>query len=282
MFRSRSPRAVAISFSMFISMMLIALSLLGILAPAENLARAPLNLIEGIFGNLSHTIDSSAEELVELRSLRQRNQELEEALASFQAEVAELREIRSDYERLSALVNYVTETRTDWNYVAADVIGQDTQPTIRVIHLDRGTRDGVSVGDPVVTQQGLVGRVTQVSATGCEVLLIIDQESAVEVRLQSSRDKGLVQGTVSGDLVLNFVDDDAVIRPGDLVLTSGETQNYPADLPVGQVGNSSLSEDKLFQQAPVTSFVDFSRLEIVLIITNWEPVDLSAFEAEEG
>ncbi len=282
MFRSRSPRAVAISMSLFISLTLIALSLLGVLAPAENLARVPLNFIEGIFGGLTHTVDSSAAELVEIRTLRQRNQDLEEALASFQAEVAELREIRSDYERLSALVNYVTQTRTDWDYVAADVIGEDTLPNVRAIHLNRGTRDGVVVGDPVVTEQGLVGRVTKVSATGCEVLLIIDQTSAVEVRLQSSRDKGLTQGTVSGDLVLNFVDDDATIRPGDLVLTSGETQNYPADLPVGQVGNPSLSEDKLFQQAPVTSFVDFSRLEIVLIITNWEPVDLSTFEEEES
>ncbi len=269
---------MAISLSVGISVFLIALSLVGTLAPAESIARTPLTFLESIFGDASGWVDGTAAELAELRTLRQRNQELEESLALLQAEVAESREIRYDYERLAALVNYVAQTSADWQYVTADVIGQDTQPTVRIIHLNRGTRDGVEVGDPVVTELGLIGRVTQVAATGCEVLLITDQTSAVNVRLQTTRDTGLVQGTLSGDLVLTFVDTEAQIVPGDLVLTSGETQAFPADLIVGQVSSASLSEDKLFQQASVTSFVEFSRLDLVLIITNWEPVDLEVFE----
>lgn len=282
MFRDRSPQTVAIGFSLFVSVSLIVLSLLGTLSPAENLARVPLTFLEGIFGDISGWIDGTAAEMVELRTLRQRNQELEQSLALYTSEVAEAREIRSDYERLASLVNYVRTKPSDWRYVAADVIGEDTLPTVRTIHLNKGTRDGVSINDPVVTELGLVGRVIQVSATGCEVLLITDQSSSINTRVQSSRDRGLVQGTLSGDLLLAFVDADGEIRPGDLILTSGETQAFPADLVVGQVGNPSLSEDKLFQQAPLTSFVDFSRLEIVLIITNWEPVDLQVFQNQEG
>lgn len=282
MFRNRSPQAVAISFSLFISVTFIILSLLGTIAPVENIAHIPLSFLESIFGDISGWVDETAAELVELRTLRERNKELEASLALFQAEVAESREIRSDYERLAALVNYVRTTSSDWRYVAADVIGQDTLPTVRTIHLNRGTRDGVSLNDPVVTELGLVGRVTQISATGCEVLLITDQTSSINVRLQTSRSKGLVQGTLSGDLLLAYVDTDGAIRPGDLVLTSGETQIFPADLVVGQVGNASLSADKLFQEAPLTSFIDFSRLEIVLIITNWDPVNVQIFQSESG
>ena len=256
------------------------LSLAGILSPAEGIARVPLTLLEGIFGGLSRSIDSTADEIVEIRTLRQRNQELEVALAAFQAEVAELREIRDDYNRLAGLVNYQQQTSEDWRYVTADVIGQDAIPTSRTLHLNRGTRDGVSVNDPVVTELGLIGRVTKVTATGCEVLLITDQTSAVNVRLQTSRDTGLVQGTISGDVVLKFVDADGRIVPGDLLLTSGETQIFPADIVVGQVSSPSLSSDSLFQEASVTSLVDFSRLEIVLIITNWEPIDLEVFDDE--
>lgn len=267
--------------ALLLSMMLIVLSIIGTLAPAESVARVPLTFLQNIFGSISTTINSTGAELAEVRSLRQRNQELEESLALFQAEVAESREIKSDYERLAALVNYVAFTRDDWQYVAADVIGRDSSPAVRVIHLNKGTRDNVEVGDPVVTDQGLVGRVTKVSATGCEVLLIIDQASAVEVRLQSTRDLGLVQGTLSGDVVLSFVDADAQIIPNDLVLTSGATQRFPPDIIVGQITNPNLSEDRLFREAPMVSFVDFNRLEIVLIITNWEPVDLSIFDEGE-
>lgn len=281
MLQNRSPRTTAIGLSVAVSVTLIFLSLLGTLAPAESIARVPLNFFEGIFGGLTESVDNTAAELAEIRSLRQRNQELEESLAAFQAEVAELREIRSDYDRLAALVNYTTQTRDDFRYVTADVIGRDTSPTVRVIHLNRGTRDGVSVDDPVVTEQGLVGRVIQVSATGCEVLLITDQSSAVNIRLQTSRDTGLVQGTLSGDLALSFVDTEGEIVPGDLVLTSGETQVFPSDIVVGQVSNPRLSDDELFLESSVTSFVDFSRLEMVLIITNWEPVDLEVFEQDE-
>ncbi|NDJ84654.1 MAG: rod shape-determining protein MreC [Chloroflexi bacterium] len=281
MLQNRSPRTTAIGLSVAVSVTLIFLSLLGTLAPAESIARVPLNFFEGIFGGLTESVDNTAAELAEIRSLRQRNQELEESLAAFQAEVAELREIRSDYDRLAALVNYTTQTRDDFRYVTSDVIGRDTSPTVRVIHLNRGTRDGVSVDDPVVTEQGLVGRVIQVSATGCEVLLITDQSSAVNIRLQTSRDTGLVQGTLSGDLALSFVDTEGEIVPGDLVLTSGETQVFPSDIVVGQVSNPRLSDDELFLESSGTSFVDFSRLEMVLIITNWEPVDLEVFEQDE-
>ncbi len=278
MLSNRSPRSAAISMSLLLSVTMLILGLVGTLAPAESVARVPLTFLQNIFGDISTTINSTGSELAEVRSLRQRNQELEESLAIFQAEVAESREIRSDYQRLAALVNYVTFNRNDWRYVAADVIGRDSSSSLRIIHLNRGTRDGVEVGDPVVTDQGLVGRVTKVSATGCEVLLITDQASAVEVRLQSTRDLGLVQGTLSGDVTLSFIDTDAQIIPNDLVLTSGATQRFPADIIVGQITNPTLSEDRLFREAPMVSFVDFNRLEIVLIITNWEPVDLSVFD----
>lgn len=274
--RSRSPRTVAIGSALTISIALVVLSLVGTLSPAESIGRVPLTFLQELFGGVSRSVESTAVDVSEFRQLRQRNQELEASLASLQSEVAELREIRSDYNRIAALVNYAS--LTDWNYLAADVIGRDTTGIVRTIHLNRGTRDGVEVGDPVVTEMGLVGSVIEISATGCEVLLITDQRSAVNARLQTSRDQGLVQGSLNGDLLLNFLDVEARVGRNDLVLTSGETQAFPADIVIGQVESPSLTDDELFLRAPIQSFVDFDHLEIVLIITNWNPVDLSVFE----
>ncbi len=249
------------------------------LSPAESAGRVPLTFLEDILGGASTSFEGTAAEIAEIRALRVRNAELEQALIDLQSEVAELREYRSDYDRLAQLLNYTT--REDWNYVAADVIGRDTTG-VQAIHIDRGTRDGVEVGDPVVSEAGLVGRVTEVSATGAEVLLITDPASSVNARVQSSRDNGLVQGTISGDLVLAFLDTEAEVRPGDLVVSSGETQAFPADIILGQVTSVSLTDDELFQEAPIDSLINFSRLEIVLVITNWEPTDLSFFDDDEN
>jgi rod shape-determining protein MreC len=238
---NRSPRTIAIFSAIGISVMLIILSLIGMLAPAESAGRVPLTFLEDFFGGASTSFEGTASELAEIRGLRVRNAELEQALIDLQSEVAELREYRSDYDRLAELLNYTT--REDWNYVAADVIGRDTTG-VQAVHIDRGTRDGVEVGDPVVSQAGLVGRVTEVSATGAEVLLITDPASSVNARVQSSRDNGLVQGTISGDLILAFLDTEAEVLPGDLVVSSGETQAFPADLILGQVTSVSLTDDE--------------------------------------
>ena len=279
MFRNRSPKTVAIISSVMISLALIVLSLIGFLAPAESVGSLPLTLLESVFGDASLSFEDTASQLAEIRSLRQRNTELEQALVDLQAEVADLREYRSDYDRLAELVNYTT--REDWRYVTADVIGRDSTG-VQAIHINRGTRHGIQVGDPVVSEAGLIGRVTQVSAAGSEVLLISDPNSSVHARVQSSREDGLVQGTISGDLILNFLDVEAQLRPGDLVVTSGETQAFPSDIIVGQITSVTLTDDELFQQAAMSSLVDFNRLELVLVITNWEPLDLTFFEDNQN
>lgn len=279
MFRNRSPKTVAILSSMFISLALVFLSLIGFLAPAERAGSIPLTLLESVFGDFSLSFEDTAAEIAEIRSLRQRNMELEQGLVNLQAEVAELREYRSDYDRLAELVNYTT--REDWRYVTADVIGRDTT-NVQAIHINRGTRHGIQVGDPVVSEAGLIGRVTKVSAAGSEILLISDPNSSVHSRVQANREDGLVQGTLSGDLVLNFLDVEADVRPGDLVVSSGETQAFPTDIIIGQITSVTLTDDELFQQAAMSSLIDFTRLELVLVITNWEPIDLTFFEDDES
>jgi rod shape-determining protein MreC len=135
------------------------------------------------------------------------------------------------------------------------------------------------VGDPVVTEVGLIGRVTQVSATGAEVLLITDQNSAVNVRvLNDTREPGLVRGSLSGELILDFVDINGQIAENQQVFTSGETQNFPPNLLVGQISSVRISPDELFRQANIRSLIDFDSLRLVLVITNFEAVDLEVFE----
>lgn len=209
----------------------------------------------------------------DITSLRQRNAELESEVAALRAQVIELSERASQVDTLAALVDY-SRANPESRYVAADVIGRDPSPFLHYIIINRGSNDGILRGMPVVTDQGLVGRVDAVIADASRIQLITDPLSAVNIRLQSSDVEAVLSGSVTGDLSLNLIPQDVTIEEGDLVLTSGLGGGYPTDLIIGQVTNIRKREADLFQEASVQPVVDFSRLSIVLVITNFRPVNI--------
>jgi rod shape-determining protein MreC len=133
---------------------------------------------------------------------------------------------------------------------------------------------------PVVTNQGLIGRVDAVIADAARVQLITDPASAINIRLQNADTDAVLIGSVTGDLSLDMISQEVTVESGDVVLTSGLGGGYPPDLIVGQVLNVRKRDFELFQQATVQPAVDFSRLEIVLVITNFRPVDIEPLEPE--
>jgi rod shape-determining protein MreC len=263
-------------------LLLLTLSLGGALDSLENIVTAPLNLIQRVVGSPARTVGGLVDDLAAYQRQKQRIDDLEEALAVYQAELAQLREKGADYDRMAALLNYNRFAPEDHEYVTCDVIGMGATGFVRSIQINCGRRDGVSQLDPVVTERGLVGRVVQVSATGAQVLLVSDPKSRVNARVQPTRYDGVVIGQLAGDLVMSFIPLDAAVSEGDLVMTSGLGQTLPADLVVGQVLSVGLAETELYQEARVRSLVDFDRLEMVQVLINFEPVDLTVFQDEEG
>ncbi|MBI5671385.1 MAG: rod shape-determining protein MreC [Chloroflexi bacterium] len=277
----RSNRVVFLVVCLLIGVALIVSSRAGLLAPVEGVAAVPLNFVSGILNRIGLGVNRGVTDWAEMETLRQRNADLEEALARFQSELVDLREIASDYQRLADLLEYTT-TAQNQQVVAADVISLDGNPQIDSIVINKGTRDGIAVGMPVVTRQGLVGRVLQVSADAARVLLITDPTSAISARLQTTRAEGSVVGQLTGNLRMTFIPLDAQVQVGDLVITSGLGGNFPPNIVIGQVVSSLRQEFELFQSAEVRSLIDFNTLEIVLVVTSFQPIDLSVFEDEAG
>ena len=154
------------------------------------------------------------------------------------------------------------------------VIGRDPSPFVKYVIINRGSDDGLRRGMPVVTSQGLVGRVAAVTAGAGRCELITDPASSVNVRVEPSGAQAVLLGSVTGDLTLDMIPQSAVVQVGDLVLTSGLGGNYPGDILIGQVTSVRKRETDLFQSATVQPVVDFSKLEILLTITNFRPVDI--------
>ena len=207
-------------------------------------------------------------------ALRQRNAELETEVSRLQAQVVQLQNSVSEADALAALVNF-SRSNPENSYTAASVIGRDPSPFLRYIILDKGSNEGLRRGMPVVTDQGLVGRVDAVINSAARVQLITDTSSAVNIRLEKAKKEAILIGTVSGDLMLDLVPQDVPLEPGDLVLTSGLSGGFPADLIVGQILNARKRDSDLFQQAIIQPVVDFTKLKIVLIITDFRPVDIT-------
>jgi rod shape-determining protein MreC len=180
---------------------------------------------------------------------------------------------------LAALVDFA-QANPENQYKGAAVIGRDPSPFLHYVIINRGSNDGIRRGMPVVTDQGLVGRIDAVIADAARVQLITDPASTVNVRLQNAETEASLSGSITGDLTLDLIPPDKTIQRGDLVLTSGLGGGYPPDLIVGQVGNPRKNDVDLFQQANVQPVVDFNRLQIVLIITNFQPVDITPLEPQ--
>jgi rod shape-determining protein MreC len=261
--------------------LLIFLSWRGTLGPLESVIGVPLDFLQRIVGGVSRSASGFTEDVAEYRRLEQRNKDLEEAAAIYQAEIAQLREKALEYDRLAALLEYDRFGPEDHEYVTCNVIGMDSTGFVTAIRIDCGRRDGLELLDPVVTEVGLVGRITELSATGAEVLLVTDPNSSVNAQLQTTRANGVVIGQLGGDLVMSFIPIDAQVQEGDLVMTNGLGQTLPANLIVGRVLSVALSENELYQEARVRSLADFDRLEVAQVIINFEPVDLSVFEQDE-
>ncbi|NJC97815.1 MAG: rod shape-determining protein MreC [Anaerolineae bacterium] len=252
----------------------MALALGGYFSSASNVFTGSLINLQSWFSTRFSALQDFFTAPRDIASLRQRNAELESDVSELQAQVIQLQQQVGETQILAALVDF-SRANPENTYKAAAVIGRDPSPFLHYVIINRGSNDGILRGMPVVTDQGLVGRVDAVIADAARVQLITDPASSVNVRLQNAETEGSLVGSVTGDVILELIPLDVSVEPGDLALTSGLGGGYPPDLIVGQVVNVRSREFDLFQQATIQPVVDFNRLQIVLVIVNFKPVDIS-------
>jgi len=253
---------------------LLFLALSGYLTPVFNLSLNPLISFQRW---LSVRYLSASDFLTtpsDVVQLREQNAVLESQVTQLQTQLIEMEERLGEAQVCFALLDF-GRTNPQYEYIAATVIGREISPFLQYIIIDKGTEDGVRYGMPVVTQQGLVGRVDAVIASASRVKLISDTTSVVNIQLQSAEIEAQLQGSLTGDLSLDMIPLDEIIEPGDVVLTSGLGGNYPPNIFVGQVLSTQQRENALFQTASVQPIVNFESINAVLVIDNFESIDIS-------
>jgi rod shape-determining protein MreC len=252
---------------------LLLLALGGYLNPAINSVLDPFYDVQGWFYTRFQAIQDFINAPSDIARLRLENSALREENAELQSQIIALQQQVSEVELLSALLDFA-RARPENSYQAAAVIGRDPSPFLQYVIINRGSDDGIRRGMPVVAQEGLVGRISAVTATASRVQLITDPSSRVSVQILPTEVDGVLSGSITGNLSIDLLPQGASLQAGDLVLASGIGGNYPANILIGQVNTVRQSATALFQTATVQPVVDFTRLEVVLIIVNFQPLDL--------
>jgi rod shape-determining protein MreC len=219
-------------------------------------------------------------------TLRARNVELEQIVAQLTVENLRLKEIEAENVRLRSLLQF-RDVNPSFTYKGGQVVGRivANEPTsiVKSILIDIGSNNGIEPGMPVVTERGLVGRVTDVYRNAARVLLITDSSSNVNTMLQNTRLRGILRGQAGQLPIMDYLPQDQPILVGDIVVTSGEGGSFPIGIPVGQVVEVEQNDVEMFQRAAVRTTVDFDTLETVLVVTNFvSPSEQFGAPADSG
>lgn len=272
--QSISPRTLRTVVVAVIVLGVVLLAFSGILRPILGVVMDPFVAVQRWLSSRFMVVYDFFTLPRNVTDLLQANAQLQGEVTSLQSQVIELQEQLNEAHVLYALLDFA-RARSQNTYLATSVIGRDPSPFLHYIIIDHGSDDGIRYGMPVVNQQGLVGRVDAITASAARVQLITDPGSVVNVRMQTLREEAQLNGSVTGDLSLMMIAQDLNVPQGEILLTSGLGGNFPADVMVGQVLSITKKANELFQTASVQPMVDFNTLRAVLVITNFESINIA-------
>ena len=208
-----------------------------------------------------------------LDELREENAALRAELEGYKSLVYDAELIGEENDFLSDYLG-IKEEHVDFLFENATVVGREATNYRTVITLSKGTLHGIEVNMPVITEQGLIGHITEVGSTWSKAEIITESSSAVGAYIERSGTLGVVEGTyelrTEGLCRMVYIEADSDIRVGDKVISSGIGEVYPRGLLIGKVTEVSVDERTRTLVATVEPAADLESISKVMIITEYE------------
>jgi rod shape-determining protein MreC len=226
--------------------------------------------VQRVLADAGVTSNRFVQAITEIERLRADNAQLRAEVDRLTLENVQLREAAFAAQQ-AARLGAIAKTLS-FDTVPAPVIARDPSNILATIVLGVGADQGVKVGHVVVSDQGLVGRVSEVGANYSKVLLITDASSTLSALVEGSRATGIVRGQYGDALIMDWILQTENVKPGDVVVTAGlglgdELRSlYPKGLVVGKVLQIQNAEAAAYQRAIIAPAVDLRRLENVLVV----------------
>lgn len=212
----------------------------------------------------------------ELRQLKKDYNALVVKLEKYEEMQRTNADIRKENERLKEQLDF--SLSIEEKNIPAQIIARDIDNNYAYLTINKGSSDGIKKNMPVVAfqngNQGLVGKIVQVGAFTSQVIPVYNNNNMVSARIQNTRDLGLVSGTGSKDkpLTMQYIRKRVVdqLSFGDIIVTSGENDNYMRDIPIGTISKITVLDYNSSLNIELTPIIDFSRLETVIVVDQKE------------
>ena len=226
--------------------------------------------VQRVLADVGAAGDRFASAIAQIDSLRDDNSRLQTENDRLTLENVRLREQAIAGQQAEKLLTL--QRTVPFESVPAPVIARDPSGILHSIVLGLGTDDGVKVGHVVLSDQGLVGRISEVGTNYSKVLLVTDSSSVVSALVQGSRATGIVRGQFGDALIMDWLLQTEPVKEGDVVITAGlgigdELRSlYPKGLVIGTIAQVKPAEAAAYNRAIITPAVDLRRLEHVLVV----------------
>lgn len=247
-----------------------------------------LGFVSSPMQGVSATVTENVTEFLDLDGLTKDElksmvSSLQDKNAQLQQELADYESTRQENEQLKRQLE-ITEQRPENKLLAASVIGRDPNDVFSGFSIDKGTLEGVSVGDPVITGRGLVGVVTQAYATTSKVSCLLSEDVKVAAVSIKRRESGVITSdimTASSNLLrFNYLPQDTQLEEGDVITTSGAGGSYPAGILIGEVKSVEKAENDISKYAVVQPCEDITAVQDVFVIVSFPGKDDESLEVD--
>ncbi|MBM4288325.1 MAG: rod shape-determining protein MreC [Deltaproteobacteria bacterium] len=268
--RYQVPIILGISVLLIFTLISVSLRAPHPLKPLENIC---INLTAPLFNVVHQTGDALSRVWLGyfyLVGVQAENEHLKRQLQEIQNKEILFQETALEKERLRALLELKLQTALP--VTGARVIGFDFSIWFKCAFLDKGQREGIEAGMPVINAAGVVGRVVEVYPDYAKVLLLIDRSSAVDAMVQRNRLRGILEGVGGNRCFLKYVEKNQDVQVGDVIVASGLGGAYPRGIILGRVVAVDKKVPGIFQEVEVDPGVDFTRLEEVLVVKTVQSV----------
>lgn len=271
-FSSKSFKIILAAIALMFGMMLYS-------ASGDGVHNIPRNLLEivttpfqqaGAF--LSNTVGGWFEDIASFGNLAKENEELKQTVAELNQQMADYEKLKDENEELKAIAG-IKEMYPDYSVLPAQVVSRDASDRASSFIIDRGELHGVALNDPVITENGLVGIVTQVGPISSRVKTILSPEIDVSAYDVKTAQLGIVSGDYttaqSGIAKMEILAENTDIEEGSMIVTAGASGLYPKGLPIGTVVSISSQENGITQVATIDPFEDPAHVTTVQVVTDF-------------
>lgn len=276
--QSRATRRWVITYALLIAVSLVLIAVSS--APPIQELRRGINFavspIQGVLAGATRSATSIFDAIGQIDQLRRENRALSDQVSALDTQIRQLETLRTENDRLSALIGL--KATLQYKTAVASVIGRQATNLERVLTLNKGTVDGVAIGDPVLSEGGaLVGVVTDAGGNYASVMLISDPRSVVIGLDEQTRATGELEGRLSALLAMGNVPTTEQIAKDDTIVTAGidlggpNRPPFPHGLLIGRIVEVQSDASAVVQTALIQPVANLDDLEHVLVVTDFQP-----------